>query len=482
MRLRCVLLGAITTAILAQSPTGTPYPQYPQGGQYPQQPGQYPPGQYPPGQYPPGQYPQGQSPNSVPIRLPGNVPVGIPVPEVRLPGSRGPRSGDGQTGRGGNRDNLKMTLRAVDGTLRELGEKELYLETSRKRLLRFRLLAKTLFRNKEGEAVRDSLLKPGDQLSIQVNEDDPETAFRVILSRAGSAAERASASKPFEKKSAQTPVESDSHAAGSIEVVSPAEPAATPEPAAAPGPEPAAGTTTREVAPPRRTGADELIERARAAGANFTRGMPNFVAEQWTTRSLSSGYPARWRTLDVVTAEVASVEGKEQYRNIRLNGQPTAQEVDKTGSWTTGEFVTTLEDLFSSATAASFLSIGNDQLSGRQTALYSFNVREENSHWKLIVPDGRSEHPAYTGNVWIDKESNRVLRIEQRTISLPGSFPLEKAESILEYGWVQIDGKSYLMPVRSDNLACTREGGVCSRNEIVFQNYRKFSAESNIKF
>jgi hypothetical protein len=109
-------------------------------------------------------------------------------------------------------------------------------------------------------------------------------------------------------------------------------------------------------------------------------------------------------------------------------------------------------------------------------------VREENSHWKLIVPDGRSEHPAYTGNVWIDKESNRVLRIEQRTISLPGSFPLEKAESILEYGWVQIDGKSYLMPVRSDNLACTREGGVCSRNEIVFQNYRKFSAESNIKF
>jgi hypothetical protein len=67
----------------------------------------------------------------------------------------------------------------MDGTLRQLGEKDLYLETVNHKILKFRLLAKTQFRDKEGESVRDSLLKPGDQLSLQVNGDDPETALRV---------------------------------------------------------------------------------------------------------------------------------------------------------------------------------------------------------------------------------------------------------------------------------------------------------------
>ena len=69
----------------------------------------------------------------------------------------------------------------MDGTLRELGEKELYLEDSKHKIFKFRLLAKTQFQDKEGAAMRDSLLKPGDQLAVQVNGDDPETALRVVL-------------------------------------------------------------------------------------------------------------------------------------------------------------------------------------------------------------------------------------------------------------------------------------------------------------
>src|ERR1700737_840749 len=77
-------------------------------GQYP--PGQYPPGQYPPGQYPPGQYPPGQyPPNTYPTRLPGGIPVGLPVPEVKLP-KRQPKE---------KSDDVKTTLASVDGTYRK---------------------------------------------------------------------------------------------------------------------------------------------------------------------------------------------------------------------------------------------------------------------------------------------------------------------------------------------------------------------------
>jgi len=115
-------------------------------------PGQYPPGQYPPGQYPPGQYP----PNQYPTRLPGGIPVNLPVPDVKLPKRQTKNEKSG--------DSLKVTFASVDGTLRKVGEKDLLLQTSKKNLLRFRLLPKTQFRDKEGQPIRDSLLHPGDQL------------------------------------------------------------------------------------------------------------------------------------------------------------------------------------------------------------------------------------------------------------------------------------------------------------------------------
>ena len=93
----------------------------------------------------------------------------------------------------------------MDGTLRKLGEKDLLLQTGGKQILRFRVLAKTQFRNKQGEPIRDSLLHPGDQLTVQANPDDEETALRVILLRNGTEAERAAAEKPYEEASVRAP-------------------------------------------------------------------------------------------------------------------------------------------------------------------------------------------------------------------------------------------------------------------------------------
>ena len=108
-------------------------------------------------------------------------------------------------------------------------------------------------------------------------------------------------------------------------------------------------------------------------------------------------------------------------------------------------------------------------------------MEHANSHWTIVAQDGRRYSPAYKGTVWIDKETRRVLRIEQQASGMPGNFPYDKAESTLEYGYVMIDGKNYLLPINSENLACMR-GRSCSRNTIDFKNYRKFNADSKISF
>ena len=469
---------AILPVLLILVSSGLCQTQYPPG-QYP--PGQYPPGQYPPGQYPPGTYP----PNTVPVRLPGGVPIGIPVPEVKLPkrGSKDDKPADNSAA-----GSVKMAFVGVDGALRELREKDLFIETSGKRLLRFRLLVKTEFRNKAGEPVRDSLLKPGDQLTIQANKVDPETALRVVLIRDGTPAERTAAGRPFDHEAAQTPVEGDMRPAGTIEVAGASTTPAASEPAPGPGPAEASRPGLDRAAdaptlPPDPGGTvDDVIADASAAADTFTRELPNFLVQQETTRYYSNAVPARWISTDVVTAEVRCVDGKEEYNNILLNGRPPRQPVEKTGAWSTGEFVTTLQGIFSPYTAAAFVRHGEDSIAGRAAYIYDFSVRQAGSHWVVVGPDGRHEAPPYTGRLWIDKERHRVLRMEQRSSVISSVLPYDKAESTLEYGFVSIDGKSYLLPLHSENLACMRGRADCTRNEIAFRNYRKFTADSNVTF
>jgi hypothetical protein len=453
------------------------YAQYPT--QYP--PGQYPPGQYPPGQYPPPTYPGGYPPTTYPpntVPLPGPVPVGLPVPTVKLP-SKTPKDK-------GKPDDIKTTVASVDGALRKLGEKDLVIETSKHALLRFRLLAKTKFQNKAGEAIRDSLLHPGDQLSVQVSPDDEETALRVILNRSGTAAERREAEFPYDQSAVRAPTAEDlGKSRAVISSQSPATPAETETSTTA---EAAAETPASESGPPPTPGApksmtdEALIKDAREVSATFSASLPAYLAQQVTTRYFATGWPvATWQTIDEITAELAYVNGKEDYRDFRIDGN-LIDRPERSGSWSTGEFGTTLEDVMSFGTDAAFKRRGEATLAGRPAVVFDYKVAQEHSHWTMVAPDERTYKPAYEGAIWVDKDTRRVLRIEQRTSDFPRDFPVRRAEAILQYGFVKIDGKTYLLPASGENIGCMTGSGACTRNVIAFRNYRKFTADSTITF
>jgi hypothetical protein len=453
-------------AMRAQYPTQYPS-QYPPG-QYP--PGQYPPGQYPPGQYPPGQYPPNTYPNTYPTRLPGGVPVNLPVPEVKLPKKDK-----------GKADEVKVSVASVDGTLRKLGEKDLVLQTPKRTLLRFRLLAKTKFQNKAGEAIRDSLLHPGDQLGVQVSPDDEETALRVVLQRAGTAEERRAAELPYDHSAVRAPSAED--LGKSRTTISSGSASAPPETQSTPPSESAAPDAAPAPAgEPRPMNDEAFIKDAREAAAKFTAGLPDYLAQQVTTRYFATGWPiASWQTIDEITAELAYVNGREDYRDFKIDGR-LIDRPERSGAWSTGEFGTTLEDLMSIATSAEFKRRGERTLAGRSAVVFDFTVTAEHSHWTMVSPDDRKYSPAYEGAVWIDAETRRVVRIEQRTSAFPRDYPVKRAEAILQYGYARIDGKSYLLPASGDNTICMSGSGACTRNAIVFRNYRKFTAESNVTF
>lgn len=456
-------------------------------GQYP--PGQYPPGQYPPGQYPPGQYPPGQyPPNTYPPNtypMPGGVPIGIQVPEIKLPKHS---SKDKNEKAGSSHEAAKITVVSVDGGLRRLGEKELVLQAPRG-MLRFRLLAKTQFRNKAGEPIRDSLLHPGDQLSAEVSPDDVETALRIILLREGTQSERSAAAAPVEEASVRTPASDEFGKPRTVgtEPARPSEPEAEGAPSSpgrAPAGDPGNPAPVQPPSDPRApqfNNDDQVIRDARSVAAAFNASLPNYLVEQVTSRYFSPGGFGGWRPIDVVTAELAFVDGKEDYRDFRIDGKPVDRPEDS-GSWSTGEFGTTLEDVLSVATDASFRRVREDRVGGSAALVYELSVAQPDSHWTLVAPDQRRYRPAYEGAIWIGKQTHRVLRIEQRATGLPRDFPFNRAEATLNYTFAEIERRTYLLPGNAENISCASGSGACTRNTIEFRNYRKFTTDSQVRF
>lgn len=419
--------------------------------------------------------------------------MGIPMPSIHLP-KRKPK--------GESPSSSKITVAGAEGTLRKLGEKDLLLQASTSnRVLRFRLIAKTQFVDKSAKPIRDSLLHPGDHLTIDTNPDDPETAVRVVLDHAGSKQEQETAATPVEEASIHTPDASDLGRSRSVNASSPSS-EGNPEPVTTSASPAEGGSNKEDTERPtiRHTNpgdsnnvpaaslpsaapiGDQVINDARDAAASFTADLPNFLVKQVTTRYQGSGLPVRWRAMDVVTADVASVNGQEDYRNIKINGRPVSS-IEDSGAWSTGEFTITLQDILSLSSAAVFTRRGEDRIANRPALVYDLRVEQPNSHWVLVSNNHAREYkPAYKGSIWIDKETHRVLRIEQQALSMPRDYEYDKAETVVEYGFVQIEGKNYLLPVMAENLGCMTGSQNCSRNVIQFQNYRKFGADSTITF
>lgn len=335
------------------------------------------------------------------------------------------------------------------------------------RILTFRLTKDTKYW-KGGAAVDRSELKPGAEVRVEARrrEEGPLEALKVELL------------KPPQAGPEEAP-------APAVAELPPPDPDEAPPrlQRGRPAPRPASRAPVEDAAvvpPPAPEPPDEFLEQARHMSLTFSESLPNYLCRQTTTRYESQTRKPNWVPLDVVSADLVYEDGKESYRNIRINDKPLKKGAEEPpGTWSTGEFASTLLDLFSPATAAQFRRVKDSTAAGRPAVIYDFRVEQPNSHWRVTVGP-ETAYPPYKGSLWIDKETRRVLRIEMQSIRLPDEFPVDKIEWAVDYDFVRIGGQPYLLPVHAENLACFRGGWTCTRNVIDFRNYRKFASESQI--
>src|SRR5205814_9320640 len=116
---------------------------------------------------------------------------------------------------------------------------------------------------------------------------------------------------------------------------------------------------------------------------------------------------------------------------LSVNGIPANQDqnygMKLGGTISMGEYVTTLTELFKPESRAEFEAVDTDTLRGRRTIIYEYMVKKEFSRQSLGWGEGGSikqeRIAGYRGRIWGERETSRVLRLEDMSSESVGGFP-----------------------------------------------------------
>jgi VWFA-related protein len=135
-------------------------------------------------------------------------------------------------------------------------------------------------------------------------------------------------------------------------------------------------------------------------------------------------------------------------------------------------------------------------------AVFVYRIPAEKSRYRVgacCLPDGDGTSPfeetvGYRGEIAIDPTSGAILRL-QLVADLKSTTPLVRSDIMIEYGRVEIGGKTYICPVKSVSISRGRSVTVLTEwdegfraygpyttmlNDVAFEGYHMFRAKSRM--
>jgi hypothetical protein len=122
---------------------------------------------------------------------------------------------------------------------------------------------------------------------------------------------------------------------------------------------------------------------------------------------------------------------------------------------------------------------------GSSIALSGRSVPQQNLDLSRATPF--SITPGYHGLLWLDPDTGTVLRVSIQA-ELKARDPVERADILVQYGPIQIGGRSFICPVHSlslhiDPIGTSDPSGappLLRLNETQFTSYHRFASTVQI--
>ncbi len=237
---------------------------------------------------------------------------------------------------------------------------------------------------------------------------------------------------------------------------------------------------------PSREEMTAAIHHAREFAFRYAASLPDFICDENVVRyeNVHGGFYSGWQKRDELVVRLSIEDGKENDKLVTYNGRPTQRSLEALGgAQTTGEFGAMMIQILDPARKGRYRWDHWTLLRNRPTQVYSYRIEAADSAYALVfgTAAGRSETiPAMEGMLYLDGETNDIVRIANRAADIDTQFPVRQAWTTLDYAAQEVGGKSYILPLRAETRLATET--IHTRNMTEFARYRKFEGESSITF
>ena len=226
--------------------------------------------------------------------------------------------------------------------------------------------------------------------------------------------------------------------------------------------------------------------------------LPNFLARRTTVSFEAVGMVKSGGTSnDGPLHQSGEAVGNILYRNGKEEVKQSGASDKQLGLITKGVFGPVLSTVIVDASHGEMKWSHWEEGPTGPMAVFAYRVSMPQSHYEVSYPaivntglDMSNFKTAYHGEIGIDASTGNIMRLALEADLEPG-MPMQRADIMVEYGAVEIGGKTYTCPVRSVSISrgksVTGSGPgleslreVTRLNDVVFSDYHVFRTEMRI--
>jgi hypothetical protein len=248
-----------------------------------------------------------------------------------------------------------------------------------------------------------------------------------------------------------------------------------PQPKAAPPPPPPTEP------PPSSQEQQAIISEIREYAMNYSKSLPDFICTQVTRKSIAQTGQDDFHPAGTVLEHLTYFDQQEHYKVTMVNDHVVDISHDAVGGASSaGDFGSMLKMTLSPKADALIEFDHWGTLRGNLCYVFSYRITSGNSGYTIDFNHTDQIVVAYKGLIYVDKKTHLILRLTLEAIDIPPSFPVQEASEKLDYGYQNLSGHEFLLPLKAQ--VYLRHNRERSRNDIEFRLYQKYSADAVIQF
>jgi hypothetical protein len=222
---------------------------------------------------------------------------------------------------------------------------------------------------------------------------------------------------------------------------------------------------------------DALLARVRASAMRYQGHLPDFTCTEVTVRQEDSpGNDGNWRTLDTLEEVVSfASSGRVSKTLVKKNGRPAGGSKPR-GVIENGVLGGAIvpRGIFEAKAQPQFDWDHWETRAEHRIAVIAYHAVGEN------YPDGKTRYELkVTGRIVFDDTAGNLVRTESSNIG-PLGYPFGEVRVETDYAPVSISYREWILPIQA--VMTSVRGKRRYRSEIQFSGYRKYQADSSIRF